>query len=96
MTGYGFQTHHEGTPSCLETVCYFDNAPRVSRTLEPYGATLRLGLKCCLRDLPVYGSGLLRSPKSCQFAARVDLMSSRPARGIDGISGFDGNKGGYA
>ena len=27
-------------PSCLETVCYFDDAPRVSGTPEPCGARI--------------------------------------------------------
>ena len=29
------------------------------------------------------GSGWLRSPESCQFAARIHYVSPRPARGID-------------
>ena len=30
------------------------------------------------------GSGWLRSPESCQFAARIHPVTPRPARGIDG------------
>ncbi|KAI5352206.1 hypothetical protein L3X38_005097 [Prunus dulcis] len=58
-----------------------------SRTTD-YGplnpASLRLGLTLCHRDLPGLWIRLTTVPESCQFAARVDCVSPRPAREIDG------------
>ncbi|CAL8095334.1 unnamed protein product [Prunus armeniaca] len=67
-TGYGFQTHHEGAPLVtLKQLGYFDNASRVSGTLELCGARNAARIEVV-------------SPRLARIAAQIEVLSLRPTR----------------
>ncbi|KAI5313023.1 hypothetical protein L3X38_042197 [Prunus dulcis] len=84
MMSYGFQTHREGTPpSCLETVCYFDNAPRVSGMPELCGVRIAAQIEVLsLRPARNEARMDLVAQGPARITAQIEVLSLRPARNV--------------
>ncbi|KAI5313139.1 hypothetical protein L3X38_042313 [Prunus dulcis] len=82
MTGYGFQTHHEGTPPiALKQCVIYDNALRVSETSELCGARVAAQIEVLsLRPARNEARMDLVSPGTARIATQIEVLSLRLVR----------------